>query len=519
MNHYRLFRNLALCVISLFTLSHSSNALALDLDWAGQFRAEAHMVNRYTLGASSKNVDTTRQAADGYYIAPNGNTNAHFQTLFLRLNPKVVVNDNVYIKSEWWVGDPVYGFFGNAYPQGADGRQYNSTQSRGSMISAQRFWAEFLTDFGMVQVGRVPLHWGLGLVWNQGSGLSDRYPSTGDAIRLTAKFGAFSFSPGFVKYSAGNTVSGACNVNASTTGTCTPFTGSTGLQETQLAFKYDNSEEDFEAGLNFVRRTGGGTQDTVSGIIIPDAAAVGTNSTGGVAYNIWDVFMKKRIGKVSMGAEAPISTGKVNGIGYSSFAVAGNVQYKMSESWTTDLNFGQAPGQENTAASRPGRINAFYFHPDYRPALIMFNYALQNFAGIQTQNNPNVSANQMSSVFYNPVTNARFVTLGATTTTDKWKFYGKFIYATALKSAQAGSYYFNQWSRHFVNTAAAASAQQKGLGWEWDMGTTFQWDDHVQFGTDLGFFAPGQFYKFSNTAVQNPTGLVWASNFRIGVNF
>src|SRR5690606_7675673 len=111
--------------------------------------------------------------------------------LFLRLRPSVIVNDNVTIKSEWWVGDPIFGIFGGSVPGLTSQRQFYSNQSAGSFVSAQRVWAELTTDVGTVQVGRAPLQWGLGLVWNAGDGIGDRYQSTGDLIRLVSRFGAF----------------------------------------------------------------------------------------------------------------------------------------------------------------------------------------------------------------------------------------------------------------------------------------------------------------------------------------
>ena len=49
----------------------------------------------------------------GYYIPGGGSNNATFETLFLRLQPKVIVNDNVVIKTEFWAGSPTFGLFGN----------------------------------------------------------------------------------------------------------------------------------------------------------------------------------------------------------------------------------------------------------------------------------------------------------------------------------------------------------------------------------------------------------------------
>src|SRR5690606_29820378 len=158
---------------------------------------------------------------------------ASFQSAFMRLLPTAIVNDNVYLRTEFWLGDPVYGFFGDGVPYSSDQRMFYSTQSRGSAVTAQRFWADFLSDIGTFQVGRAPLNWGLGLYWDAGNDLWDRYQSTGDVIRLVSKFGAFTVVPAFVKYSTGNSVGGALNP---VTGLA--ISGGDDLTDYSLAFKY-----------------------------------------------------------------------------------------------------------------------------------------------------------------------------------------------------------------------------------------------------------------------------------------
>ena len=182
-------------------------APAMDLDWSGQFRAEAVRISNYSMDSSDagNSRDGVRDLQDGYYVYGAGKKTANFQTLFLRLTPKLVVNDNVSIKSEWWVGNPVSGFYGNGFPGGTD-YYYGSNHSSGSNITAQRFWAEFLSDIGTLQVGRAPWHWGMGLVSHSGDGLFDRYQTTGDTIRLISKFGAFSLIPATVKYKTSGAV-------------------------------------------------------------------------------------------------------------------------------------------------------------------------------------------------------------------------------------------------------------------------------------------------------------------------
>jgi len=139
-------------------------------------------------------------------------------------------------------------------PYSADQRQFYGSQSRGSVISAQRVWGEFVTDVGTVQVGRVPLHWGLGLVWNSGDNLFDRYMSTGDAVRWNAKFGAVFLHPQRDYQFQWNTIGGSMHGNGWNLYSGTR-TGN--VIDYSLILKYENPEDDIEAGINVVKRLGG----------------------------------------------------------------------------------------------------------------------------------------------------------------------------------------------------------------------------------------------------------------------
>jgi hypothetical protein len=122
-----------LSTFALTMIVGTNQARAMDLDWSGQFRSEAVMINNYAPDPA------TGWLGDGYTVAPSGTKNARFQTLFLRLRPKLIVNDNVAIKSEWWLGNPITGFYGADYPGSTrtDQTAYNSTFSGGSTVSAQ----------------------------------------------------------------------------------------------------------------------------------------------------------------------------------------------------------------------------------------------------------------------------------------------------------------------------------------------------------------------------------------------
>jgi hypothetical protein len=499
--------------LSLFFGLVPFTASALELNWSGQFRTEVQLIQNYTMDAASGSSINAAKNSTGYYVQPAGSNNASLKSMYLRLKPSLIVNDNVYIKSEWWLGDPVYGFYGNATPNTPDQLYFDSTYSRGSPITAQRVWAEILSDVGTVQLGRAPLHWGLGVMWNDGSKIWDRYMSTGDVIRLISKFGSFSFIPSYIGYSAGNTQGGSCTI-ATAGGACTAGGGDGTVSDYSIILKYENLDEDFEGGVNFVKRIGGSDQGFYTGPV----PGVGTNPS--LNYNIWDLFAKKKFGKFSIAGEVPIASGKVGGIDYTAYALAIEGNYKPNESWEGFVRAGRSPGQPNDTSSTPSSLKSFYFNPNYHIATIMFNYQLRNFSAQQTLNSPLATNARMASPYDNPIVNATYVNVGGTYRAEKWSLNLGLTYAKADTSAAAGSFFFNSWTRQ-MSAAAANGTQGTNLGFETDVGATYYWDDNFLFKLDLGFFFPGDYYKFSNAAtlVENASDMVWASIFRVGVSF
>lgn len=485
---------------------------ALELNWKGQFRTEINSVFNYTLDSANATTDSTRMTNPGYYIPGGGQTAAHFQNLFMRLSPSVIVNDNIYIRSEWWLGSPVFGLFGAGLPYSIDQRQFYSSQSRGATITAQRYWVDLLSDFGTVQVGRAPLHWGLGVVWNNGDGLWDKYQSTADIVRLASKFGSFSFVPAVAKYSMGNSIGGACLNPSAGPGPCTGSEGSGGASDYSLALLYENPDTDMELGVNFIRRIVENGQDAsgFQGL---------TGSSGGAIYNTWDLYGKKRIGQITLAAEAPIASGVVSGINYSSFAIVGEAKWEPSDNFEVGLKAGLAPGQAGANSATPSSASPYYFHPNYRLGMIMFGYQFRNFSGPNSLNNASTPDNYLLSPYDNPITNALYASLAASYRLAKWRFNGNVIIATAQQVATSGNtHFFNSWTRQFVAYGASAN-QSNFLGVEVDWGATFKWDDNFLFGVDMGLFFPGAFYKFSNKATENATQTAFATTVKLGVTF
>jgi len=453
----------------------SLNAQALDLDWQGGFRAETNTIFGYS------NADAS--ATGGYSIPLKADTPANFQNLFLNLKPRVLVNDNVSIQSELWFNAPDTGLFGSNVPSNAT---YHSTNTGNALLSARTFFSEIATDFGTFRVGRIPLQYGLGLVWNSDSGRRTRLPSNGDAMTLTTKLGAFKFSPFFVKYQ--QQISGGAN----------PALNS-GLTDYALMLTYANEDEQLDVGLLFLRRLAGQN----AGVVDPFAVGAPT-STAGFAYNLWDFYAKKKSGIFTFAAEVPIANGLVASQTYSTVAGAVKAGADLGSGWNLKLNAGSANGQVNS--NGPTKFSAFYFHPDYRPGLLMFNYNYLNIA------------NGGGSFFNNPITNARFFSLAGEYATGKFSHELLGLFAIADQSADGVNNYFNSWTGQY-ETAIAGKTQEKALGFEIDYSLGYDWDEYTRFGIDTGLYFPGAFYQLSNSATANTTRAVFGTQFSMIVKF
>jgi uncharacterized protein (TIGR04551 family) len=131
--------------------------------------------------------------------------------LRFRLNPQVHISDNLRVNSQVDILDNlVYGSTPDGYeirPAGASGGYVavprtgyvsngylDATQSPPSSgvngledsVRVKRAWAEYTTPLGEVRFGRMPNHWGLGMLYNSGDGHDDDAQSTIDRLMVAS---------------------------------------------------------------------------------------------------------------------------------------------------------------------------------------------------------------------------------------------------------------------------------------------------------------------------------------------
>lgn len=488
-------------------------AQAISLDWNGYFRADNTYLRNYQMDNSTPG-NTTIPSAGGEFISGEGSKSTTFTTFFAKIKPTILVNDNVIIHTEWNIGDPVTGFFG----RNVDFDQNNnpaSTRKGELTVEAARLWMDLHTDFGLLQIGRAPMQWGLGVIFNKGDGVFDRYQSTSDTIRLTSKFGNFSIMPLFSKVAVGKNIAGSQDATGAV------LDGSDDVSDYGLGIKYHNEENELEAGFLFYKRSADNQQDS---FFFPHTgAAAATTGSNGLSLRLLDLYVRKTWYRLTVGAEVPFYSGDIgdaNGVGqrnsYKATGLAGEVSLNFDR-WKHLLKFGIAPGQEPvTTGARGTDFGAMYFHRNYKLGEILFNY---NLGGFGSNNPDSITAANLRSPYDASISNAKYLMLGTENQGEHWSWSVGFVYAKASETAQAGKdFYIHRLKRY--STAAAVEDQGDSLGFEIDLGAGYKWDDNIQFGADIGMFFPGDFFEFDNTLFRsNAADSVFSFKLSAGVAF
>ncbi len=203
----------------------------------GYYRVRSELFHNFALGRKDQVTSLWPQPADNDYRAPNGsqvsaggpqglnkgicgdnpvpgngapcqnNTQAGANMRF-RINPELHISDNLRVMAQLDLLDNVVlgstpeGYYNvpseeGGYRVGAHGGytplgSFASTQwapvagvtSSTSSITVKRAWGEYVTPVGLLRFGRMPSHWGLGMIANGGDGYDSDWQSTSDRIML-----------------------------------------------------------------------------------------------------------------------------------------------------------------------------------------------------------------------------------------------------------------------------------------------------------------------------------------------
>jgi len=208
------------------------------LELHGNFRVRAELFYQFSLGRrDTPSKAIWPQPADNYFVS-NGGTpygpstctadevnagtdtnplNANHQcksgtqagaNLRFRLNPELHISDNLRVISQIDLLDnvvlgstpgeyqvtpsangyavaPRSGYTPIGFYSSTTSPPRSGVNSLRDSIAVKRVWAEFATPVGELRFGRMPNHWGLGILNNAGDGHDDNYQSTVDRIQFT----------------------------------------------------------------------------------------------------------------------------------------------------------------------------------------------------------------------------------------------------------------------------------------------------------------------------------------------
>jgi uncharacterized protein (TIGR04551 family) len=457
------FRTRAELFHNLFLGRHSSGAVGGD----GQYLFPIPLDQSYQPIDNGKFVRA--QVCGPGQVANNGapNEDCYDKTqsganIRLRLDPEIDISDNLRVMTEIFMLDNlVLGSTSNAYamqpggtgPTGytfaAPGNRFAPigllTTTQGpptagvngttNSISIQRVWAEYMTPLGQLRFGRMPGHWGLGMIENSGDTLDSDYQTTLDRIQFVSGLksmdlyfgGSWDFpATGPTSATAYDIYGGqpynTCNLcNVSQWSAFVAHRTNPDIQRLKLA----RGEFVVNGGVYTTYRTqeldiiDGTTPYTV------DSAALSASTNGLQSRKAWvltpDLWVQLLWGKLRFELEAATMNGNIGGsslngagnnlsgntlepVGIRQYGVATQTEFKAIED-KLDLQFGFGwasgdpyatnngvqgalspaggglQGELNNPGAQTADISTFRFHPDYRIDLIFYRHILQQIEG------------------------------------------------------------------------------------------------------------------------------------------
>jgi len=420
----------------------------VTMNFSGHFRSEGDVYSKLNLGA------------------PNGNPSKAYILSRVLLNPKLVIDDHFSLNGQ------INLLQSNRFAPSTDSNSLG--QGNGGFVFGDpnpqsrlnRVWLEWVSDFGVVRIGRMPISWGYGLIYDAGAGVFDDFQSTLDRLEYRLHFGHL---VGAAAYSKGGKLSTLGNENDQEFYT--------------LYLRYDNPEEDMEWGGLYERQVRSPSQRgnlATSGnplYISTNAVAAGATQPPFAAFapyplsnNLFDVYFRRTIGYFTFGGEGAWLSGTAIDFTnnnqedvLNAFGVMFNVSYNYHQV-KAFFDFLYASGD---ASIDSDRLNGFaLLHRNRRPGLILGRELLGSYH--------NSSVQQGSLLYY-----------GAANS-----FSGAIYFRPGVRVDWSPS-----WASGFevivARKAATTAGEAANLGVEIDVGTDHEFYKNFDIGATVAYLFPG----------------------------
>ena len=462
--------------IFLIIIAFYNNAFSAPIDWSGTIGFDTTILSDFR-----RTSDTCTPTAGSECISPEED-NARYQTMLLKLNPNLIINDAVTIKGELSTGNVRSSYLGEStsLDTNNDGTN-NDTNSRfaqttGSNLNVNQLYVNLIADTALYKVGRFSKHFGLGAVLNYGSNNWDRFFSGYEGFEAKLSLGNFKVTPMWAKLHTSDNPNGRFD-----------------SYETSIEAMYDDANKNFKFGVYYgIREVE--TQDKL------------TNS-GSQNITIIDVFVSKEWEKFRFGLELPMLSGKINNVyntgdaDYDATAVILETEYELNSNWSVGINGGLVNGDDASSGSFEG----MYLHPNYQLARVMFRH---NYAGF------NDAAN--FDPLNNSIVNTTYAQFYAHYMSGEWTWKLSALWAKANEVASTGNEFYDHTRKQ---TVSANTDQSDDLGYELDIEFDYKWNPTVTVTGHIGYHFVGDYYSFTNTSDDLELSDVMSTGMQLSVAF
>lgn len=429
-------------LLAVFSLAPAAQAATVN--FGGNFRTE---MSSYTnLGLNS---------------VANATQSKVFIASRVLLTPNLIVDDHFSVKSQWsLLSSP--NFTPDATRSlGVGQGSYILGDPNTATLFLSRAWLEWTSDIGVFRLGRMPVSWGYGIVYDAGDNVWDDFQSTLDRLEYRLHLG---YVVGALAYSKSRKLSVIGNEND---------------QEFYSGFlRYDNPEVEVEAGLLYEKQQRAGNQsgDLATSNANPynqpgsNASPLSRRTAYPLGANVVDAYLKKTSGYFSYGGEVSWISGDALDYGHDgtkdslnafAFLLNGTFDYRKVK---TFLEVVYASGDSNL---NDNNLSGFVLaHRNKRPGLILGRELLGPYAG----NN---------------------VALGTPFAYGNQDSFSGVLYFRPGVRVEWSSTLTSAFEVVIARKAAVQAGESADLGVEFDLGTDYALYKNFKLGVDVGILAPG----------------------------
>jgi hypothetical protein len=456
----------------------SGNIFAAPIDWNGTLVFDSNIIKDF------RRTGDSCTAANGSQCIDEEENNARFQSMILKLNPTIIVNDGVTIEGEISTGNVRTSLLGNSTNIDTDNDGSNNdtnaafAQTAGSNLTLNQLYAKLIADTALYRIGRFSKHYGLGAVVNGGEKVTDRFFTAYEGIEAKLSLGKFKLTPMWAKLHTSDNPNGRYD-----------------SYETSIDAMYDDPNKNMKFGVYYAQR------EVQSNDKLYNA--------GSQNVTLIDVFISKEWEDFKLALEIPMLTGEVNNLygttdaDFDANAYILESTYKLNPKWNIGLNAGLVKGDDATTGSFEG----MYLNPNYQLGKVMFKY---NYHGFN-------KASQYD-VFNSSIVNTTYAQLFAHYTSGEWTWKLSALWAKANEVASKGEDFYDHENNAVVTNAN--DDQSDDLGYELDIEFDYQWNPTVVFSGHLGYHFVGDYYSFQNSSSET-LGLsnVMSTGMQLAIKF